>query len=102
METEKTQEREREVEAYLSRRVARMGGKCLKYYNPVQAGYPDRVCLLPGGVSLWVELKRKGGRLSALQRARLAELAGLGHKAYACYGKEGVDALLDAVEGGCG
>lgn len=48
--------------------------------QPPPAGWPDRVFILPGGVSWWVEFKRPGsGRLSPLQAAILAGLGNLGH-----------------------
>ena len=56
---------EKAIERYLSDSVKELGGICLKYSNPGMAGYPDRICLLPGGVTIWVELKSKDGELKA-------------------------------------
>ena len=85
---------EKSIERYLRDRVTEMGGACLKYSNQGMAGYPDRICLLPGGVTLWVELKGAGGRLSALQEIRIRQLERMGHKAYVCRSREEVDRLL--------
>lgn len=86
---------EKMIEAYLASRVKALGGVCLKYSNPGMAGYPDRVCLLPGGVTLWVELKSREGRLSKIQRIRIACMRRIGHTVYVCKSKEDVDIMLD-------
>lgn len=85
---------EKSIERYLSDRVRSMGGECLKYSNPSMAGYPDRVALLPGGVTVWVELKSRGARPRALQEVRLARLRDLGHRVHVIDSKEGVDLML--------
>ena len=43
------------------------------------SGWPDRLCILPGGHTVWVELKRPGGKASALQTKRQQTLKDLGH-----------------------
>lgn len=42
-------------------------------------GYPDRLVLLPQGRVIWVELKKPGGKLTALQLRRHEELKAIGH-----------------------
>lgn len=42
--------------------------------RPAQTGYPDRLILLPSGLHLWVELKRRGQKPSSLQLYRLRAL----------------------------
>ena len=86
---------ERAIERYLTDRVRDMGGVCLKYSNPGMAGYPDRVCLLPGGVTVWVELKSRDGRLSGIQRIRIAGMRRMGHTVYVCRSRADVDSVLD-------
>lgn len=44
-----------------------------------QAGWPDRLVLVPGGRPVFVELKRRGERPRALQERRLNELRALGY-----------------------
>ena len=62
-------ELEKDIERKLRIMVERHGGLCLKWTCPGWAGVPDRIVLLPGGVLIFVELKRpKGGRLGALQK----------------------------------
>jgi hypothetical protein len=59
---------EKEIEKKLRRMVESRGGWCLKWVCPGWSGVPDRILLLPGGLVMFVELKRpKGGRYSAMQ-----------------------------------
>lgn len=48
----------------------------------VQAGYPDYLMLLPNGKSVWMEFKGTGGKLSELQRVRIAQLRAQGQLVY--------------------
>lgn len=59
---------EKELEQALVKMVNRHGGLCLKWVCPGWAGVPDRMILLPGGIVIFVELKRpKGGQRSPMQ-----------------------------------
>jgi hypothetical protein len=94
--TTKTYEKsEKYIERYLVRRVEALGGICLKYSNMNQTGYPDRLCLLPGGITLWVELKSKGCHPSRLQEIRFLEMKSIGHPVHVCDSIEAVNALFD-------
>ena len=60
--------------------VKELGGICLKYANAGMVGYPDRICLLPGGVTVWVELKKQGEKSQRLlQGIRFQQMASIGH-----------------------
>lgn len=85
---------EKAIECYLADCVKKLGGICLKYSNPGMVGYPDRICLLPGGATLWVELKSKGETLKAVQRVRINQMTKIGHRVYVCDGKEIIDEVL--------
>lgn len=69
---------EKDVENYLKKEVAKLGGKAYKWVSPGNAGVPDRIVLLPGGKIIFVELKGDGGRLSNLQALKIAELKRIG------------------------
>ena len=86
---------EKAIERYLSDSVKELGGICLKYSNPGMVGYPDRICLLPGGVTIWVELKSKGGELKAVQKIRITQLRKIGHTVHVCSSKEAIDEVLE-------
>lgn len=89
---------EKATEAYLVRRVKDLGGVCLKYSNPGVVGYPDRVAVLPGGVTVWVEVKSKGKRPNKVQQLRIAQLRQMGHNVAVVDSKDQVDTLLQAVD----
>lgn len=86
---------EKAIEKYLTDRVRDMGGVCLKYSNPAMAGYPDRVCLLPGGATVWIELKSRDGRLSGIQRIRIAGMRRMGHTVCVCRSRADIDSVLN-------
>lgn len=79
MTTPNLRTKERQVESYLKKVVEKGGGLCVKL-NPVgYVGLPDRLCLLPGGVVMFVEVKRpKGGVVAPLQMWWRNKLIGLG------------------------
>jgi hypothetical protein len=57
----------------------------------------DRIVVLPGGRVWFVEVKKQGGRLSALQREFLAEVKGLGCSYEIVWSKEDVDEWLRSL-----
>lgn len=90
--------REFEVERHLVRRVTDAGGRCEKFIPDVRAGMPDRIVLMPGGVLVWVELKKpKGGRLSSLQEYKHKVLRDLGQRVEVVWTKEEADRLIDQL-----
>ena len=85
---------EKAIERYLVDEVKKLGGVCLKYSNQNMAGYPDRLILLPGAITIWVELKSKGKHTTALQDIRLRTLNKLGYDTYICDNKEAIDKII--------
>lgn len=85
---------EKWLEKYLKARVADLGGVALKFHSATSTGYPDRVCLMPGGHTLWVELKSTGCKPTRLQQARHAQMLELGHYAVVCDSQESIDNVL--------
>ena len=87
---------EREVEGYLVRQVEKMGGMCPKFDSV--RGWPDRIVLLPSGVSAWVETKRPvGGVLSSTQLVAHEQLRRVGQLVYTVCSREAVDVLLESL-----
>jgi Holliday junction resolvase len=80
--------RERDVERYLVEKIRALGGRAYKWVSPSQRGVPDRLCVLPGGRVLAVEVKRPGGKVTRLQERELAQLNALGMQA----------AVVDSIE----
>lgn len=72
-----------------------LGGICLKHGWD---GWPDRIVMLPTGRLIWVELKRKTGVQSDLQRYRAIELAKVGQVVRTIWSKAEVDQLISEEE----
>lgn len=60
---------------------------------------PDRICLLPGGRCVFVELKRPGKDLREEQERAAKRLHDLGFECYMANTREDVDALVKLVTG---
>lgn len=76
--------RESAVERVLQKSIKQQGGWCLKFVSPGTAGVPDRICLLPGRVLAFVELKAPGKHVrdGGLQEFWGRELQMLGFRWY--------------------
>lgn len=87
---------EKDIESYLKRRVETdVGGLCLKVVTDVGKGMPDRLVLLPpDGRVVWVEMKRKGGRLSEMQKYQHARLQKRGAEVVVLWSREDVDDFI--------
>ncbi len=82
------------IEDYLVKRVKALGGIILKGDVPGRV-FVDRICILPGGRVVFVEVKRpKGGRREKHQTETIRRLVELGHEAVFVKTKEEVDALF--------
>ena len=88
---------EKAIERYLRDQVKNLGGVCLKYSSANTAGYPDRVALLPGGQTIWIELKSKGKKPTKLQAVRINHLASLGHRVFVADSKERINEILEGA-----
>jgi hypothetical protein len=86
--------KESEVENHFVWTIERMGGKTYKFTSPGRKGVADRIACLPDGQTWFVELKTKGGRLSALQKLFADDMARL-QQNYAClWTKEQIDDFI--------
>jgi hypothetical protein len=82
---------EREIEAYFVKSVKSLGGIAYKFNSLSNRGVSDRIVCLPNGETWFVELKRDGGKLSALQKLFAEDMRKLNQN-YAClWNKENVD-----------
>lgn len=86
---------EKMIERYLCDSIKEMGGVCLKYSNAGMVGYPDRIVMLPGGWTVWVELKSKGKKLTYLQSLRYEVLKGIGQRVYVADSRDKVDEIIN-------
>lgn len=89
---------EKALEKYLCEQVTALGGLPLKYSSGTQTGYPDRLLLFSGGLSVWVEMKGKGGAPTRLQIVRIQDLREMGFIAEIVKSREQIDELLEGVK----
>lgn len=89
--------KEKIVENHFIWAVERIGGKTYKFTSPGRKGVADRIACLPDGSTWFVELKTKGGRLSALQKMFMSDMALLNQR-YAClWTTEQVDEFIKTL-----
>jgi hypothetical protein len=90
--------REVSIESYLKKAVEKTGGLCLKLSPANYVGIPDRLVILPGGVIVFVELKRpRGGIIAPMQERWRDMLVRLGCRHAFVNTREGVDSLMEKL-----
>ena len=89
---------ERDVERYLIKECEKRGWLCWKFVSPGRRGVPDRIVIRHGAVA-FVEVKRKGGRVSPLQIRRIEELIRLLIPARVVETKGEIDEMIREWEG---
>lgn len=85
---------EKQVEAYLIKRVKDVGGRAYKFTSPAHRGVADRIVCLPNGQTWFVEVKTEGGRLSELQKAFASDMAKMNQKYTCLWNKEQIDEFI--------
>jgi len=88
---------EKDIERKLRQMVEAHKGLCLKWVCPGWLGVPDRIILLPGGRIFFVELKRKGGRLSRMQLWWQEKLTNLGFPFVVIWNEEDLQHFKEVV-----
>ena len=88
---------ENRIEKYLKKRVSQIGGKAFKFVSPGVSGVPDRIVLLPGARSVFVELKAPGEKPRPIQLHRIKQIRTLGFRVEIIDGKDGVDKFIRSV-----
>lgn len=88
---------ENHVESYLVKKVEGIGGMALK--GDIKGRrFIDRICILPGGETWYVECKRpQGGVYSAHQVETMGRLTDLGHYTVGLTTREAVDEWFSQV-----
>jgi hypothetical protein len=86
--------KEKIVENHFVWAVERIGGKTWKFTSPGRKGVADRIACLPDGSTWFVELKTKGGRLSALQKMFMSDMTLLNQNYMCLWTIEQVDEWL--------
>lgn len=89
--------RERDIEAYLVRRVKALGGEVRKVRWIGRHGAPDRLVMLAPNRTLWVELKRPGQTANPHQAREHTRMRSMGQTVLVLDSCAGIDALLREV-----
>jgi hypothetical protein len=90
--------RESVIENHLRDRVLALGGLCIKFVDPGQRGAPDRLVVLPGMPTLYVELKRPHlGVLDDAQKRYHARLRERGQRVWVLWSDSDVDDFITEV-----
>lgn len=91
-------ESEKTLEARLVREIEARGGMALKYTSQFHRGFPDRIILLPGGKTIFVELKSTGQKPTKLQMHAIRKLIKMGHWVEIIDRTGPLDSLLQVVD----
>jgi hypothetical protein len=89
--------KEKIVENHFVWAVERIGGKTYKFTSPGRKGVADRIACLPDGSTWFVELKAKGGRLSALQKMFMSDMALLNQNYMCLWTTEQIDEFIKTL-----
>jgi hypothetical protein len=87
--------KESEIEKVLVTEVRALGGRAYKWTSPGNDGVPDRIVIFPDRRPVFVELKTDKGMLSALQKAQITRLTGLGQPVEVVRGISGLAGFFD-------
>lgn len=86
--TERIDMLEKDIEAWLNKKVKALGGISFKFVSPNNPGVPDRIYIFPEGRVYFVELKTEIGRMSNIQKWQRERLQDMGCRFYLVKGME--------------
>jgi len=69
---------EKTIERHLVMAVKKLGGISYKFTSPGRRSVPDRICILPGGTVVFVEVKAPGKKPTELQALEIKKIRGMG------------------------
>ena len=90
-------ESEKVLERKLCDKIKKLGGHAYKFVSPNQRGVPDRLCVLPHGITVFVELKTTGKKPTKLQVLCMDELKALGQECVVVDSSEALDGLINRL-----
>lgn len=85
---------EKDIEKFFVNAVEHHGGLCLKFTSPSWGGVPDRVVMVPGVPTFFVEFKRTGETVRDLQRHVIRKMTKAGALVHVVDSKEHGKVLL--------
>lgn len=89
---------EKSVERKLVELTKLSGGLCIKLLTYQFTGLPDRMCLFPGSIIIFVELKTTGEKPRKIQLAVHRMLRNLGFRVEVIDTIKGVEDLIKEIE----
>jgi len=89
---------ENRVETRLRLGVKKLGGNAVKFVSPGNSGVNDRLVLLPGARTIFVELKAPGKKRSPLQLKWAKDLEKMGFHSHCLDTLEKVDQFLKEIQ----
>jgi len=88
---------EKAIEKRFTRKCRERGWWTLKFNTTSETGMPDRLVVLPGGKTAWVELKAPGKKPTELQFYQHARLNAFGQQTFIASTPEEVDATIEII-----
>lgn len=85
---------EKNIEMKLVEGVKKIKGSIYKFNSQANNGVPDRICVLPTGIVVFIELKKPGGKLSEIQKYQIERLQKLRQKVIVISSLDDVDRFL--------
>jgi hypothetical protein len=92
---------EKEIERRLGQMLEKRGCLYFKFESPGNPGVPDRIVILPSGVTIYLELKTHVGRLSNIQKWQTGRMKERGADVRVIRGWEQAQEFAKEVEGLC-
>ena len=89
---------EKDIEAWMTDQVKKLGGMSLKFVSPGNPGVPDRIYIFPEGKVYFVELKKELGRLSGIQKWQRERFLKMGCRFYVVKGMESAKNFVKELE----
>lgn len=74
--------KESDIEKRVCDHVRKLGGIAYKFTSPARRNVPDRLMVLPGGVSFFMEFKAPGKTPTSGQHREMDRLENLGQSVY--------------------
>ena len=91
-------ESEKALERKLCNEIKKLSGHAYKFVSPNQRGVPDRLCLLPNGIAVFVELKTTGKKPTKLQVLCIDELKALGQDCIVIDSSKALEELINGLK----
>lgn len=90
---------EKAIERLLVKLINQKGGLCIKLLTNQFIGLPDRLCLLPGGLLAFVELKTTGQKPKPIQIYVHNRLRSLGFRVEVIDTLQGIEDFVYGLDG---